>query len=501
MRKLSLTLAFAAALVGSAMAQTQTGNVIFFHPDGTGLNHWQAARQYWVGPDASLNWDRLPFMAAYRGHMKELLVGTSNGGATTHAFGYKVEGLGSFGKDGDGNANPPTDRFIKALSGFSGSIMREAGNAGSPIAVINDGHIGEPGTGCFLAEVGNRNNWDEITRQIVQSRPGFNDVTPWVIMGGGEEDYLPTGVNGVHGAGTRTDGLNLIDDLRNRGYEIVRTRAEFEALKARVDADPNFAPKVAGIFARFHLFNDVPEERLISQGLRDSSIPENDKRSNLLLWGTREGTPGYNPPTIAEMTDLTIKILDRASRQVGKPFFIVAETESCDNFGNNANAIGALNAMARTDQAIGFALNYVNNVNPNTLIVTAADSDASGMQVLALRPNRDGSAPRVGTVSGNPTGFRGDNVNVPLDGLYGRKTQAFVAEPDQFGQRLVFAIAHTTPDFGGAIVSRAAGLNANLLNTTFAERFDNIDVYRLMYKTLFGRLLNYPQGQEAPDRN
>lgn len=45
------------------------GNVIFFHPDGTGLNHWSAARLYFKGVDAKLNWDLLPYMAAYRGHM------------------------------------------------------------------------------------------------------------------------------------------------------------------------------------------------------------------------------------------------------------------------------------------------------------------------------------------------------------------------------------------------------------------------------------------------
>lgn len=80
---------------------SRTGNVIFIHPDGAGLNHWSAARIYWYGPDGLSPWDTLPEMAAYRGHMADMLTGTSNGGATTHAFGYKVEGLGSFGKDSD----------------------------------------------------------------------------------------------------------------------------------------------------------------------------------------------------------------------------------------------------------------------------------------------------------------------------------------------------------------------------------------------------------------
>lgn len=106
---LIVTLALLVATVSVTVAGTgipelrrssPTGNVIFIHPDGAGPNHWAAARIYWYGPDALSPWDTLPQMAAYRGHMADILTGTSNGGATTHAFGYKVEGPGSLGKDG-----------------------------------------------------------------------------------------------------------------------------------------------------------------------------------------------------------------------------------------------------------------------------------------------------------------------------------------------------------------------------------------------------------------
>jgi alkaline phosphatase len=43
----------------------KTGNAIFIHPDGTGLNHFLLTRHYWSseGPDGSLQWDKLPTMA------------------------------------------------------------------------------------------------------------------------------------------------------------------------------------------------------------------------------------------------------------------------------------------------------------------------------------------------------------------------------------------------------------------------------------------------------
>lgn len=599
-RFVSITAAVAAGL-GYSMAQDPgrntvpanrlfpTGNVIFFHPDGTGANHWSAARLYFHGPDGYLNWDYLPNMASYRGHMINTLIGTSNGGATTHAFGYKVDGYGSFGKDGDGGVTPATDVFINSLSGYQGSIMRQAANAGLPVGVVNDGHIGEPGTGCFLAEVGNRGNWQEITRQMIQGR-NSSDVRPWVIMGGGEADTLPSGSTVLHRnhnqergqvlnsqTSLRSDNLNLEADwdsqtinavpspsniVGNQGTPVsvisaatdnaivVKTREQFDALRAALTANPTYAPRVLGLFAYQDMFNDRNEEDLIARGkvtadpvnfvgpVNNSALGVRSKASRIILWGDLSGNPGFNPPTFAEMTEVAITILDRAAKAQANPanrrFFLVAEQEANDNFGNNDNAIGMLHAMADTDKAIGVARNYLSS-NPRTLILTAADSDAGGMQVTApYRDNVDNGPIEVGggiaipglintsNNTSNPAflnlgqfyfGFNSNNAagftnlpNIP-DGLEGRGSSAttggtlqFLSEPDQFGQRMEFAIIWAgSGDYTGAILSRAAGLNAGLLNSTFAARFDNIDVYRLMYVSLFGQLLNYPT-TEGPVR-
>ncbi len=538
----------------AATAETRyfpPGNVIFFHPDGTGPNHWGVARMYYKGLDGSLNWDRLRHMAFYRGHMANAINGTSNGGATTHAFGYKVDGLGSFGKDGDGNLAVPTDRFIFSLSGFDGSLMREAANSGIPVGVVNDGHIGEPGTGAFLAEVGNRNNWQEITRQMIQGRPGRRDVDPWVIMGGGEADTLPQGatlthrnVNQERGAplnsrtSLRQDGLDLQAEWNARGrgdlsndprqyddYVVVRTRAEFERLRQALARNPRYAPRVLGLFAFQDLFNDRNEQDLINRGFVRPGVPANTvvpgKLSRLILRGDFDpAEPGFNPPTFAEMTDVAITILDRAARQQkraeARRFMLVAEPESTDNFGNNDNAVGLLEAMRDADEAFGVALDFLRK-RPRTLILTAADSDAGGMQVISpnvsrlspptnvLPPGRDPDV--AGTVGVNPssvspTGMP-DSTAVAsfVDGVEGRQSPLFVTEPDQFGQRMQFGVVWPgTGDYSGGIIARAAGLNARLLNTTFSERFDNIDVYRIMYLTMFGRLLPYPDAQRAPSR-
>ncbi|MBY0458962.1 MAG: hypothetical protein K2V38_16620, partial [Gemmataceae bacterium] len=98
---------------GAKITGPAPGSVIFLHPDGSGANMWQAARLVIAGPDGQMNWDQLPTMALYRGHLSDALAATSNAGGTIHAFGVKVRGA-SFGND---NGDP-----IRAASGFAGSV-------------------------------------------------------------------------------------------------------------------------------------------------------------------------------------------------------------------------------------------------------------------------------------------------------------------------------------------------------------------------------------------
>jgi alkaline phosphatase len=532
-----------------------TGNMIFIHPDGTDLAFWAAARVYWEGPDGELSWDQLPAAVPYRGHMADQLAGTSNGGATTHAFGYKVDGPDSFGQDtgaadvlaGDHTVDgAPAARPIVGLSSYPGSWLREAGNAGYPIGVVNDGDIAEPGTAAFLTEVGERTDAAalEIARQHVQGRPGFDDADadPVVIMGGGEELFFPEGTPFCTAAeidsalsssgqpvatipttcvvhrpagdtlpqadepaetgGARTDGLNLAQAAIDEGYTLVRTRAEFEALRTAIedgDVDPAEL-KVLALFADEDVFNDESEESLIARGLVDPSVPADAKETNLVLYGSEPGTPGYQPPTAPEMAEVATVVLEAHSEAVGKPFATVWEVEGTDNFANNDNAIGSLVEARYADQMIGVARDHVHR-DPDTLVLTAADSTAGGIELQTF--NIDEEVPAtVGSIDLNPALEAADALpqNV-LDGRYGRDTAPFLAAPDQFGQEVPFGIAWAgTADFGGGILTRAEGLNADVVDDTLSSRFDNIDVYRMAYLTLFGQELSYPEGDVSPTR-
>lgn len=512
MHKLYSLLSVALLLVGlsfaavSAQDDMPTGNVIFYHPDGSGLNHWNAGRMYWYGPDGLLNWDQLPEIAVYRGHMMDRLTGTSHGGATVHGRGYKVQ-ANSFGQDGP--------RLVNSLSGFEGSIMREAGAAGHPIGIVNDGDLPEPGTGTFLAEVVDRGLSNEIAAQFLDGRPGFEgEPLPLVMMGGGEGFFLPEDapacedqdevnlecyihVDQVNGRGPdRNDGRNLLLEASELGYEIMRTREEFEALWERIQAEPDYIPMVLGLFARDDIFNDTTEENLIALGMVDDSLA-GTREGRLIIYGSRPGTPGYNPPTAAEMNTMALELLRRQSEVDGLPFLLVSETESMDNVPNNANAIGTLQALKVSDDTIGVFREFIAE-NPDTLVVTAADSDAGGLQVFSPAPVGDNG--NVNVSGGNPTRI-GLDQGFPLDGIEGQNTAPFMSAPDAFGNEIDFAIGWPgRNDVAGGIISRAEGLNAELLRTEFGARFDSTDVYRMMYVTLFGEMLEPSYGVEAPSR-
>lgn len=405
-----------------------TGSVIFIHPDGTGASMWHALRNYYYGPDSISNWDRLERMGMYRSHVLNSTNSSSHGGATIHSYGVKV--------NFDTYGNVP-EKPVKSLSGKGTSILMEARDAGLATALINSGHICEPGTGVFAAGTVDRDSTDVISEQIINSGTD-------IILSGGEVLLLPKGIAGRHGKeGKRKDGRNLIQQAKENGYTVVYNREELLNLPAGVK-------KVLGVFAAKHTFNDNSEEYL--------------KEHNLPLYYD-------DAPTLAEMTSVALKIL----KQDGRRFLMIVEEEGTDNFGNYNNAMGELTALKRADDAIGVAVDYIKD-NPRTLLITAADSEAGGFQLLAIRDSTDFDKPLPDTT---------DN-GAPLDGIEGTGTVPFKAAPDKNGVVLRFGVGWASfEDVAGDVIARAHGLNSHLLK----NNVDNTDIYRIMYATLFGKML------------
>jgi glycerophosphoryl diester phosphodiesterase len=468
-------------------ATKSTGNVIFIHPDGTSPSHYMATRNIDLGPDGRLNWDKMSNAGVYLGHMENQLTGTSNAGAVTHATGVKVFNE-SFGLNED-------QSIITPGSGKVGyTILEEAIAAGKATALIQSGHIGEPGTAAFAAattnRVGNnlraREKTAEIAEQVIRSGTQ-------IIMAGGEVYLLPKGTTGFH-VTAQIDAAfadaedrpttNLIDLAKSLGYTVVYTEQQMNTAVASATA----STKLLGVFAANHTFDDRREEQL---GLN-----------------TANPLPLYlnTAPTVAEMLDASLKILNKDP----DGFFVVVEEEGTDNFANNNNAVGTIEAVRRADAAIGVAMNYINTQDPNTLVITAADSDAGGLQVFQFEPYTRPSGnstssptladtePSAPFIRVNPTTTNTNSA--VLDGVNGSTGTAeapwkpFAAKSSIDGPMGNFGVAWVgTPDFPGSIVAKAHGMNADKLPSTL----DNTEIYNVMYQTMFGVTPEFAASQQA----
>ncbi|AFH50565.1 Alkaline phosphatase [Ignavibacterium album JCM 16511] len=423
------TLVLIIAAINLAQISSEKGNVIFIHPDGTGLSDWNALRIFKVGPDNDLNWDKMNSIGLYQGHIRNRITASSNAGATIHAYGVKAD-VDDFGLI--------ENEVPIARSGNRLSIMKEAMQQGVFTGIINSGSIEEPGTAVFVSSNVKRGNYNEIAKDVIQSGADL-------IFSGGEDFLLPEGTKGRHSqSGKRKDGLNLIEWAKSKGYKVVYTKEEL--LNTSFDEK-----KILGIFAARSTFNDRTEEELREKGL-----------------------PNYNPtaPTVAEMTKFALEFLFRKGQ-----FFLVVEEEGTDNFGNRNNANGKLEALSNADEAIGFALKFINK-NPNTLLLTASDSEAGGLEVLGYE---------IENLSDKNLLPEKDANGSPVDGREGTGTLPFISAPDKNGNRFPFAIGWSCfGDVTGGVVARAHGMHSEKMK----GKIDNTDIYRFMYMGLFGKWLD-----------
>ena len=449
----------------------KSSSVIFFHPDGMSLSHWDLGRLITKGPDGLTSWDQMPHIAIYKAHLKNNLVATSNAGASIHAYGIKFDLL-SFGiidntvqdkvtnriqknnlnsknksyqnHTKNKNQNEVSD-FIKsykesqALDSRTGTqtkritIMQEAQQKGLKTGLVQSGHLMEPGTAVFASSAESRESFHTITEQLI-----YSDID--ILLGAGEKHLLPKGVKGYFGKGVRTDKRNLIQEAKDQGYFVIYTLEELKKI-------PKTSKKVLGVFALNNTYNDETEEILIQKGLK----PYDEKT-----------------PTIAEMSKYALEFLTREDDS----FFLVVEEEGTDNFSNKNNAEGLFSAIRRSLKAVDFFRGFLKK-NKNTLLIVASDSNASSPALIShfssKKPFTKNEILPNQTRNGSPLDRKRDGA-------------PFLSQPDKTGLQMPFAIAWPTKrDVGTGVVVKAEGYQAHKVKGVL----DNTELYHIMRQTLF----------------
>lgn len=180
-----------------------------------------AARIYAAGADNPLTLDSMPHLALLTNYSNDFAAPDPAAAATALATGVKVNNR-LLGVDADG----------KALT----NLVELARKAGRATGLITNTNITDPTAAAFYAHVTDQSDKAGLARQIVDGS-GID-----LILGGGAGDFLPKSKGGQ-----REDERDLLLEVRRKGVDLVRTKAELEAI-------PGWRrPKLFGAFSQSEL--------------------------------------------------------------------------------------------------------------------------------------------------------------------------------------------------------------------------------------------------------
>ena len=338
------TLSTVALLLAAAPIAAQRNNVILFVGDGMGVSTVTSTRIATVGVDGQLALDRMPYTALSRTASADYI--TPDSAATMSAMMTGVNtntGVIGYGPateyaDFNGNGNGPRLTNIGEL----------AISMGYAVGIVTTTRVTHATPAAVFAHVNNRNQENEIAAQMAPGGAGFNTRLGdglHVIFGGGRRHFLPTSASDDEGLpGSRSDGRDLRNELRERGYRYVWNRQGLNSLGG--------SGRALGLFASSHLEYEAD---------RDSG-----------------------EPSLEEMTRKAIQILTAT----GKPYFLMVEGGRIDHAHHAGNAYRAFIDTRMFDRAISAAQRSV-NLNRTLILATADHSHVFTISGYPMRPLGD----------------------------------------------------------------------------------------------------------------
>ena len=212
--------------------------IILFIGEGLAPGRLAPTRAYAGGAGTHLGLDSMPHVALLTNYSKDFAAPDQAAAATAIATGVRVANR-AIAINGDGK---PLRTIIE--------LAREYGRA---TGLVTDAKLTDPTSAAFYAHPADPYDVEKIAAEFVDG--GKIDIA----MGGGAGQFLPATKRGE-----RQDGRDLLLELRGNGFDIVRTRAELEAVPAWR------RPKLFGAFNNAELaFVNQVEERNQQPSLSD----------------------------------------------------------------------------------------------------------------------------------------------------------------------------------------------------------------------------------------
>ena len=280
------------------------------------------------GPDARLSpaeatsrWrsTRCSHTALLKNYSNDSATPDAAAAATALATGVKVNN-GSIGIDAEGNALT--------------NLLELARESGRMTGLVTNASLTDPTPASFYAHASSKDDRARLARDLVEK--GNMDL----VLGGGAEDFLP-----ISKGGSRNDDRDLVAQLQDAGYDVVRTREELDEIPRWRQA------KLFGVF-----------------GDSDARAVESEKAPS-------------DQPSLADMVRRGIELLQFNSGG----YLLVVDAGLMRKAAQENDAQAYLAATVELDRAVSVALEYAGTAST---IFVSGDVAIGGLTFSGFPPRR-----------------------------------------------------------------------------------------------------------------
>lgn len=328
--------------------------IILFIGDGLTTGMLAPARIYHDGAQSRLDLERLPHLALLTTYANDFAVPDAAAAASAIATGRKVN-----------NRVLALDAAGKPLT----SLVDLAQKAGRAIGLVSNAALADPTLAAFYAKAADPRDRQSIASQLAEENLD-------VLLGGGADDFLPEAKDGK-----RTDGRDLLLEMRKRGYDVIRKRTDL------LDIPAWRAPRVFGVF-------------------RNGSLDYADV-------GERDGSQ----PSLADLVRESIRLLQYNP----KGYLLVVDAGLIAQAAQGNEGERTLREIAELDRAVGTALQYAGD---QALVIVTGKQSVGGLRMNGYPFKNDRGMSVIGM---NPQGM----PSITWSTGPGGSPPAAAASPDQ----------------------------------------------------------------------
>lgn len=301
--------------------------IILIIGEGLAPERLAATRLYLGGADLRLALDAMPHLALVTNSSKDFAVPDQGAAATAIATGTKVNNR-AIAMNGNEKPIP--------------SIVDLARQHGRAIGLVTNESLTNATCAAFYAHAKDADDEENLAVQLADG------AKIDIVMGGGASAFLPEAKNGK-----RTDGRDLLLEMRGNGFDIVSSRAELEGIPAWK------IPKLLGIFSK-----------------SDSAL------ANQLEQSTEQ-------PSLADMVRRAIELLQYNPRG----YLLVVDAGLMRKAAEQNDAEKTFTETAELDHAVSIARRYA---GPKSAIIVCGDVAIGGMSLNGFPFHKDSGLALLG---------------------------------------------------------------------------------------------------------